>query len=123
MVSAAASHVATFLLKVRVIGHVARNRRVVAEDLVFNHVLACLHGLEEIGNVIGCVVVSLRRGIRLHLRQRRRRLGMRGMPLSRYFCLASAVQPFSEYPSGCGRVSCGVTVSVLPLIVIVASFP
>src|ERR1017187_3375116 len=68
-------------VKVRVIGLVAGNGRVVAEDLVLDHMLPRLDGAEEVGDVVGGVVVALRRRIALHLAQLCRRRGMPRMPL------------------------------------------
>ena len=45
--------------------------RVVAEDLIFDHVLARLHRVEEIGDVLGGIIISLRGGVGFGEWQRR----------------------------------------------------
>ena len=69
------------------IGHVAGDGGIVAEDLVLHHVLARLDGAEEVGDVVGGVVVTLRRGVAFHLAQLIGRRGMRGVPLGQILLL------------------------------------
>src|ERR1019366_10025161 len=64
-------------VKVRVIGHVTGDGGVVTEDLVFHHVFSCFHRTEEVGDMVGCVVIAGRRGITLHLSEFRGGRGMR----------------------------------------------
>ncbi len=54
-------------VKVRMIGHVTGDGGVVAEDLILDHMLTRLHRAEEIGDMVGCVVIAGCRGIALHL--------------------------------------------------------
>src|ERR1700740_144864 len=54
-------------VKVGVVCHVARNGGVVAEDFVLDHMLARLYSAEKVCDVIGGVVVALRRGVGFHL--------------------------------------------------------
>ena len=84
-------------MKIRVVGHVARNRGVVAEDLVFHNVLARLHGLEEISDMLGCVVVvPAERRMSPVIGKVAGGCGCAACQSSRYFCLASAVHPIQR---------------------------
>src|SRR5271166_1168127 len=65
-------------VKVRVVGQVAADGSGVAKDLVLHHVLPRLDGAEEVGNVVGGVVVALRQRIALR-RARNQRNGRRRM--------------------------------------------
>src|SRR6266567_3542487 len=73
------------VMEVRVICHVAGDRRVVPEHLVLGDVLPRLHRVEEVRQVVGRIVVPLRRGVRLHQSWSGSGngglLGMRTMPL------------------------------------------
>jgi len=110
-------------VKVRVIGHVAGDGRVVAEDLVLHHALTCLNGAEEVSDMIGGVVIARRRGIAFHFAQRNGWRGMRRVPLGQVLLLGRrrpAVQRVALRLRAC---ILRVTVSVLPLITMVASLP
>ena len=83
-------------MKIRVIGHVARNRRIVAKHLVLHNMLARLHRVEEIGNMICSIIVSLRCGECLRQRQSRSRLRMRRVPFFQVFPLRFCRPPIQR---------------------------
>ena len=68
-------------MEVRVVGHVAGDGCIVAEDLVFDDVLARLDSVEEGGDVVGGIVIATRSRVGLRFGELCGRCGMRGVPV------------------------------------------
>ncbi len=88
-------------MKIRSIGHMACDGRVVAEDLVFDHVLAGFNAVEKCSDVLRCVVVAWRRGVGFRSRKGYRVFRVSHAPIFQIFLFGLGGPPVEGVALGC----------------------
>ena len=90
-------------VEVRVVGHVAGDGGIVAEDLVFDDMLARFNSVEKIGDVVGGIVIATRSRVGLRFGELCGRCGMRGVPFFQILALRFGGPAVERVAFGLGR--------------------